>query len=410
MFNLDRWQEIFETLRAHKLRTTLTSLSVAWGIFMLVLLLGAGNGLQNGVQDDFKDDAVNSLWLFGGRSSLPHAGLAPGRPTIMRNRDYEFLRDEQRGVQHITSRFRVGSPTVSYRDKTSSFDIRATHPDHLYLENTIITRGRFLNELDFREHRKSIVIGEPVAEFLFADADPIGEYIKVGDIQYRVVGVFTDEGGEREENRVYIPISTAQTTHGGSDRAHMIMFTVPPQTSVQASEAIEAEVRASMAARHQFDPSDEQALRLRNNVEAFSRITEVFRLIEIFVWIISFGTIIAGIVGVSNIMLIAVKERTKEIGVRKALGATPNSIIAMVVQESVFITAVAGYAGLVAGVAILELASKALPESEFLSNPSVDFGVALKATVLLIACGALAGFFPARRAAKVSPIEALRDE
>jgi len=410
MFNLDRWQEIFSTLRAHRLRTALTSLSVAWGIFMLVLLLGAGRGLENGVQSDFKDDAVNSIWLFSGRTSQPHAGLPPGRKVVMRNADHGYLRDNQRGVKHITSRFWVGSPMVSYRDKTSSFDIRATHPDHLYLENTIMLEGRFLNDADVDERRKSIVIGEPVREFLFGSEPAVGKYIKVGNISYHVVGIFTDEGGEREQNRVYIPISTAQATRGGVDHANMIMFTVPPETTVDESKELESEVRAVLAARHQFRPDDMRAIRVRNNVEQFSRITQVFDLINMFVWIISFGTIIAGIVGVSNIMLISVRERTKEIGVRKALGATPGSIVAMVVQEAVFITAVAGYAGLVAGVFALELASTALPDSEFLSNPSVDFGIAIKATLLLIGCGALAGYFPARRAAKVSPVVALRDE
>jgi len=410
MFSIDRWQEIFATLRAHKLRTALTSLSVAWGIFMLVLLIGAGRGLQNGVQGDFKDDAVNSLWLFGGRSSVPYRGLAPGRPTRMRNADHDHLRDHQRGVEHITSRFSVGSPPVAYRDKTSSFDIRATHPDHLYLENTIMVEGRFLNDLDLAERRKVAVIGVDVADFLFENESAIGKFVKIGDIQYRVVGLFRDEGGEQEQRKVYIPISTAQMTHGASDQANMIMFTVPETTTVEASTRIEEEVRAIMGARHGFDPEDRQALRIRNNVEAFSRITEVFDLIEWFVWIISAGTIVAGIVGVSNIMLISVKERTKEIGVRKALGATPSSIVAMVVQESVFVTAVAGYLGLVAGVGALELLSRVLVDNAYLSNPSVDLAVAVNANLLLIACGALAGFFPARRAARVSPVVALRDE
>ncbi|MBT8496357.1 MAG: ABC transporter permease [Deltaproteobacteria bacterium] len=410
MFSLDRWQEIFSTLRAHKLRTALTSLSVAWGIFMLVLLLGAGRGLSNGVQDDFKDDAVNSLWIFGGRSSVAFKGLAPGRETRMRNADYERLRTNQAGVEHITSRFRVGDPMVSFRDKTSAFDIRATHPDHVYLEMTQMLDGRFINQRDLDEKRKVTAIGVGVRDFLFGETNPLGEYIAIGGMNYRIVGVFSDEGGEGEEQKLYIPITTAQATHGASDRAHRIMFTVDEATTVEESEAIEEEVRQAFAARHEFDPTDRQALRIRNNVEAFSRIQQVFSVLEIFVWFISAGTIIAGIVGVSNIMLISVKERTKEIGVRKALGATPGSIVAMVVQEAVFITAIAGYLGLVAGVLALEGVASAMPDNQWLANPSVDFRVAINATVLLIVCGALAGFFPARRAARVSPIVALRDE
>lgn len=410
LFSVDRWQEIFATLRAHKLRTFLTSLSVAWGIFMLVLLIGAGRGLSEGAQSRFKDDAVNSFWLFGGRTSKPYRGMAVGRPTQMRNADYEMLRDRQHGVEHITSRFSVGDPRVAYRDKTSAFDIRATHPDHVYLELTQMVAGRFVNERDIEQKRKVAAIGLPVAEFLFGDADPLGEYITIGKAAYQVVGLFTDEGGEGEQQKIYIPISTAQAIHGASDRAHRIMFTVDPTTSVEESQAIEEEVRRRFAARHDFDPGDRQALRMRNNVEAFSRLQQVFDILEVFVWIISFGTIIAGVVGVSNIMLISVNERTKEIGLRKALGATPGSIVTMVVQEAVFITAVAGYLGLIAGVGALELAAATLPDNDYLSNPSVDLRVAITATLILIGCGALAGYFPARRAARVSPVVALRDE
>jgi putative ABC transport system permease protein len=407
---IDRFQEILETIRRNKLRTFLTALSVAWGIFMLVLLLGAGNGLQSGVEYNFRDDAVNSLWVYSGRTSTPFKGRAPNRDIQFTNADHDAVVRGVPGVEHITSRFYIGGEfTVSYGTKHSSFDVRACHPAHQIIENTIITKGRFLNERDLDDRRKVAVIGQKVVDILFGTRDPRGEYIDVNGIMYKVVGVFEDTGGEGELRKIYIPITTAQMAYGGEDRVNQIMFTVGDAT-VEDSERIEADTRRMFASRHEFSSDDEQAMRVRNNVEQFQRFRSLFATIELFVWIIGVGTIIAGIVGVSNIMLISVTERTKEIGVRKALGATPGSIVALVLQESVLITAVSGYIGLVLGVGLLELANWAMPASEMFRNPHVDIRIGLTATALLVGAGLLAGLFPARRAAGVNPVVALRDE
>lgn len=411
MFSLDRWQEIFDTIRRNKLRTLLTSMSVAWGIFMLVLLLGAGQGLQNEVTDKFKDDAINSLWVYGGSTTVPHEGHPIGRRITFDDDDYDLFIDQVPELEHLTGRFRMRGRDVivAYGDKTSAFDIRSVHPDHQFLENTLITRGRFLNDTDLADKRKVAVIGVRVAEFLFGRDDAMGKWIKLNGIQFRVVGIFEDAGGEGEMRKVYIPITTARAAFAGGRQIHQLMFTVG-DASPSESKAIEEHVRQLLAQRHDFSPEDHRAVRVRNNLERLQEVTEIFDYIRIFVWIVGIGTIIAGIVGVSNIMLISVKERTKEIGVRKALGATPFSIVSLILQESIFLTAVSGYIGLVSGVGLLEFASTHLPENDIIRDPSVDLRVAISAMALLVVCGAVAGFFPARRAAMVNPVVALRDE
>lgn len=410
MFNLDHWSEIFDILRRNKLRTALTSLSVAWGILMLVLLLGAGTGLQNGVEHSFRDDAVNSIWIRSDRTSMPFEGHAVGRIIRFNNRDYDHLKNNLEGIEHITGRFYVtGNLVVSHGNRKSSFDVRSVHPDHRYLENTTVKAGRFLNDLDLRERRKVSVIGLEVAKFFFGETDPLGTWIEINNVLYQVIGVFEDSGGKEEMRQIYIPITTAQMSYGGQERIHQIMFTTR-DASTSASKKLEAEARKILAGRHHFSPDDKRALGIRNNVEEYEQIGAIFTGIRLFVWAVGMGTILAGIVGVSNIMLISVKERTKEIGIRKALGATPGAIIGQIVQEAIFLTAVSGYLGMVVGIVIWEIFNRYVPENEYIRTPSVDFGVVLTATGVLVVSGALAGYYPARRAARVDPVVALRDE
>lgn len=409
MVSIDPWIEIYQTMRRHKLRVFLTALSVAWGIFMLVILLGAGNGLQNGVRNDFRDDATNSIWINRGQTSLPFKGMPVGRRIQFRNGDHAAVRDTVDGVEHITSRFYLRGGQVRRGKKHSSFDIRACHPDHQYLEKTLVIEGRFLHDLDLRERRKVAVIGINVKKFLFKRERALGKYIEINNVPFRVVGVFVDEGGEGEMRKIYIPISTAQATFNGSNLVHAMMFTVGGASTAD-SKVIEAETRRLLASRHNFDPKDWRAVRLRNNLEQYEKVSKVFWWIELFVWIVGAGTIVAGIVGVGNIMLISVKERTKEIGVRKALGATPMSVVGLILREAILLTAVAGYCGMVAGLALLEVISNAIPKNDVFLHPHVDVKVVLIASAILVACGTLAGYFPARRAARVNPIVALRDE
>ena len=405
---VDALQEIFATLQRNKLRTALTALSVAWGMLMLVVLLGAGRGLENGAAYEFRDDAINSLWLYPGKTSRPFAGRGPGRDVKLMNDDYDALARTFPSIDHISARFYLwGEFMVKYGAKHSAFDIRGIHPGHQYLEKTIVSKGRFLNDRDLDERRKVCVIGSRVAEFLFGKRSPLGEYLNIRGLSYKVVGVFEDVGGEAELKRIYVPITTAQLIYKQPGRVHQIMFTIGG-ASLQESERLAEQVGRFMAARKGISADDRQALHVQNNIEQFQRINGVFTWINAFVWIVGVGTLLAGVVGVSNIMLISVKERTREIGIRKALGATPWSIISLVIGEAIIVTSVAGYAGLLAGVGVIELAAGQLKDVPFMREPDVDLTVALIAAGILVFCGALAGFFPARHAATISPMEALR--
>ncbi len=402
--------ELWEVISRNKLRTTLTGLSVAWGVFMLVVLLGAGVGLQNGADWEFRDDAQNSIWLGGGKTSVPYAGRGPGRAILFKNQDYDDLRRKVAGIERLTGRYWLwGEFSVSYRGNRASFTIMGVHPEHRFLEKTLITRGRFLNETDQLERRKVAVIGSKVREILFGSGDPIGEYVNLRGLSYKVVGEFEDVGGENELRKIYVPISTAQLVYNQPSTIHQLLFTVG-DASVEQSRAMADQARVILARNHGFPVQDRRALRVGNNLEQFTRLTQVFRWIRVFVWVVGAGTLLAGMVGIGNIMLISVAERTKEIGIRKALGATPSSIIRMVLGEALVLTSLSGYVGLVSGIGAVELVARKFPDAPFFRQPSVSLEVALSATALIVAAGALAGFFPAYRAARVSPITALRSD
>ena len=286
--------------------------------------------------------------------------------------------------------------------------MRSTHPDHRFLENTRVVAGRFLNQRDLDERRKVAVIGREVERQLFKGVDPIGTWIDVDQVLFQVVGVFEDDGGLGEMEMVYLPITTAQMAFRGGENVSQIMFTVG-DLGAEETAVLTEDVRELMARRLHFDPTDMQAIRVRNNVERFQQIQRIFTMLNVFVWIVGLGTVTAGIVGVSNIMLVAVNERTVEFGLRKALGATPFSIVWMVVQEALLLTGISGYGGLLVGIALLDVVSRFVPENDYLREPDVDLGVAFAATALLVVAGCIAGLVPALRAASVNPIEALRD-
>jgi putative ABC transport system permease protein len=410
MFDLDKWQEIFETINKNKLRTFLTGFSVAWGIFMLVILLGSGYGLENGVRKDFEGDAANTIWVNQGITSVAHEGYKPGRFIHFTNDDLDET-NKVEDIEYLASRFRVWQSNIlSYGKEYGSFDVFAVTPTYGKIENVQPINGRFLNQTDVLENRKVVSIGRLVAESLFKNGEePVGEYIKVGGIPFLVVGVFEDPGGDRDISRVYIPTTTGQMVFNGGKYINNISMTVG-DASVERSNAMVDEIRTRLAKKHHFSPDDQRAIHIWNNVENYKKFMSLFASIRFFIWIIGIGTIIAGIVGVSNIMMIVVKERTREIGIRKSMGATPGSIIGLVLQESVLITAFAGYIGLVLGVVLLEFVGKLLPDIAYFANPEINIHVAVGATLILVVAGALAGFVPARRAASIRPVEALKEE
>lgn len=414
MIDLDKWQEIFASLSRHKLRTVLTAFGVFWGIFMLVLLLGAGKGLQNGAEYEFRDDATNSLWIYPRQTSLAYRGLAKGRSIQFDNSDYDLLKSQIAGVEYITGRFYLSSEAerITYKNVNYNFNVRSVHPDHLILENTILKTGRYINQLDLDEFRKTAVIGRVIQKEIFGDKNPIGEWMEIGGMSFRIVGTYEDTGHEDEERIVYIPITTAQKVFSTSDKINQIMVTTG-NANVKEALAIEANIIDKLSQKHFFSPDDPQAIRVRNRVERFESIMQLFTMINLFIWIVGVGSIIAGVIGVSNIMLIVVKDRTKEIGIRKALGATPISIVTMVLQESVFLTGLAGYLGMALGIGLVEMVRSAMETYEvdagFFRNPEVDGTMVIVATFVVVLAGAVAGLIPALRAARVNPIVAMRD-
>ncbi len=409
MFDLDKWQEILSTINKNRMRTFLTGFSVAWGIFMLIVLLGSGKGLQNGINEQFRQDAVNTIWFGPGTTSKAFEGLKSGRQIQFTDEDYEYVQKKLRGIDKISARYYMWqNRVISYQKEYGVFDLISVHPGFQDIEAAVIKEGRFINDIDIKKRRKVAVIGEPVEKALFRNGKKaIGEYIKVNNIPFQVVGVFTDKN-ERDQTRVYLPVTTAQMISGGANRIHNL--TIISSLSAKESEQFEKDLRADFAKRHKFDKEDENAMWIFNQLKEYKMFTNLFLGIQIFVSIIGAFTIIAGIVGVSNIMIIVVNERTKEIGIRKAIGATPGSIVGMILLESIFITGLAGYIGLVLGIGVLEGISSILPENPFFLNPEVDFKIAVISTLVLIIAGSLAGLMPSLRASRIRPVVALRDE
>jgi putative ABC transport system permease protein len=410
MFDINKWQEIFATISKNRLRTVLTGFSVAWGIFMLIVLLGTGNGLGNGVKSQFARDAVNSVWFNNGRTSVAYDGMQPGRDIRLTNEDYQAIRQNVKSIEHLSPRLQLYDVNqYNYKNKYGSFSTKGCNYDMIFAEKIEVLKGRFVNELDIKECRKVCAIGQQVVDEMFKGEEPVDKLININSIPFKVIGVFKDGGGPDDNRRSYIPISTSQRVFGNDNKLDQIIFTLP-ESDMENSEVISDEVYKLLAQRHHFNPEDKKAVFLWNNLIEFRRIMGLIDGIRLFIWIIGIGTLIAGIVGVSNIMMIVVKERTKEIGIRKALGATPVSIISLIIQESVFITAISGYVGMMLGIGLLELAQKYMPDSDYFRKPEVDLTVVLEALAVLIFAGFLAGFFPARKAAKIEPIEALRAE
>lgn len=410
MFDLDKWQEIFSTINKNRLRTFLTGFSVAWGIFMLILLLGSGTGLQHGAENQFAGDAINSVWVMPGKTSLPYKGYKPGRDLSLKNQDFNELNTHISGIENLSARkYLRGTGIAAYGNKTGTFDVLGCYPGEQFAEQLTILGGRFVNKLDIDEMRKVACLGNDMKIELFGDANPIGKYVNLNGVPFLVIGYYTDAGGDRDVRRAWIPLTTHQRVFGDPLRIDRMVMTTG-DASVEEVELIVSDIRNRLSKRHNFDPQDERAIFIMNRAEFYQKFADLFFGIRIFIWIIGFGTILAGIVGVSNIMMIVVKERTKEIGIRKALGATSRSIVGLIMQESIFITTVAGYIGLSLGVLLLEWASGLITGNKFFQNPEVDLNVAISATLLLIVAGSLAGLMPALRAANIQPVVALKEE
>jgi len=415
MFDIDRWQEIFDSIRKNKLRTFLTGLSVASGIFILVILLGFGQGFQNGIRKEFEADATNQVFVWTQVTTKEYDGLNPGRRIELRNSNYEYSTKAFEDELEYKSRiFRVHGVSINYKKESGAYGIQGVSPEFQKIENTKMVTGRFLNHLDMDNLHKVVVISNKIKRELMKEIEePLNEYLQLSGINFKIIGVYTDQGGEREENRIYIPTTTAQSVFNGQNRIANMAFTLAPQENfdeaVFASKKFTTKLKQYLQKSHRVAPDDDSAINVHSALEEAKRFYTLTSNISLFFWFVGVCTIIAGVVGVSNIMLIIVKDRTREIGIRKALGAKPWSIIGMILHEAIFVTTVAGFAGLIFSMGLLEIVGPNV-EVDYVSNPTVNFSIALTMVFLLIAAGALAGFFPAWRAAKIRPIEALKEE
>lgn len=414
MFNVERWQEIFEAIAKNKLRTFLTGISVASGIFILVILLGVGKGLQNGIEKQFERDADGLISVWSGTTTKGFKGLNPGRQIQFRNSDYAISIQKFGDQLNIKSaNYIFWNGVMVYGKETGNYRFIGVYPDYINVENATIVEGRFINENDLKNSEKVTVIGQKVKLDLFKEKNPISEQIVINNITFKVIGVFTDPAGEREESRVYLPLTTTQQAFGVGDKISNLDFTLPKKDTYEEALAqstkFTEELGQLLRSKNTIAPDDESAIGINNSIKNAKQFYDLNLYIRLFFWWVGICTIIAGVVGVSNIMLIIVKERTKEIGIRKALGASPVSIIGMILHESIFITTIAGFVGLLSSLLLLELVGPQVSSDYFL-NPEVDFSIALTTLILLVVAGALAGFFPAYRAAKIKPIVALRDE
>lgn len=420
LINLDKLQEIWYTIKQNKLRTFFTAFGVFWGIFMLVVMLGAGKGLHNGVSTGMGDMATNSMFMWGNRTTMPHKGFTRGRWVQFRNDDTKALRDQLTEIEYLAPRLQVfssqGENNVIRKERTASYSIQGDYPDYNKIDPSDIIQGRFINDNDISDKRKVVVIGQRVYEEMFdADENPIGEYLKIRGVYFKVVGVSkskkNDQQAERENQQIFMPFTTMQSTYNMGDRVGW--YSITAKEGHSAAEVLE-KAKTIMKSRHSIHPEDIRAIGSFNVEEEYLKMARLFMGINGLIWIVGIGTLFAGVIGVSNIMLIIVKERTKEIGVQRAIGATPWMIRKQIIIESVLLTATAGYIGLVIGVGILELINYILVQvgasTEMFSKPEVDFEKAVTALIILIISGALAGLIPANRAVSIKPIDALRDE
>lgn len=414
--DLDKWQEIFSMLRRNRLRTLMTAFGVFWGIFILVILLAFGVALESGAKKTMPDFASSQLYVWGGRTTLPFQGMQPGRNIGFDLGDHATI-EALPGVEHVAPRISLGgyrsANNVSRGAKTGAFTVMGDFPQWHAIQPFEFYEGRFINDFDIRDRRKVVVLGEQAYEMLFEPGESvIGKSLLIRGVYFRVVGRVhsTRSGGaaDRDAATVYIPFTTFQRSFNQGDRVGWFAMTAAKGYS---SSALHTAIKDSLKARKKVHPADTQAIQGYNAAEKAEQASNLFGGIRLFMWFVGLATLFAGVLGVSNIMVIVVRERTKEIGVRKALGATPRSIITLVLQESVTLTVMAGYLGLVAAVGLTEFVGNMLEGTDIpLGRPEVDFAVAVSATIVLVIAGAIAGFIPARQAAAVHPVKALRAE
>jgi len=423
MFDLDLWKEILSALKKNRMRSFMTAFGVFWGIFMLIIMLGAGKALENGIMDGIRAFASNSAFFWTERTGKPYEGFQRGRRWIFSNNDIEYIKANVSDLEYLSPRLfgpnaNSGDNTIR-GEKTGAFNIYGDYPAFFKIDPWTPVQGRLINEIDIMHSRKVVNIGERVVEVMFEkDEDPIGQYLRINGVYFQVVGVIKSEthvniGGGRKTETIIMPFTTMQKTYNFGDDVHF--FSVTAQPGVPVSH-LEDKLKTLLKKRHSIAPDDMQAVGSFNIELEWKKFANLFSGIRILTFIVGLGTLLAGVIGVSNIMLVIIKERTQEIGIQRALGATPGKVIQHIVSESVFLTVIAGYIGLTLGVGLLELLNMVLSmnagaaDEMFFRRPEVSFQVAVSALVILVVSGIFAGFIPAKRAVSIKPIDALRDE
>jgi len=416
---IDLWIEIYATIKRNKLRTFLTGFAVAWGIFMLIVLLGAGNGIIHAFEQNSSERALNSIRIYPGWTTKSYDGLKEGRRVRLDNKDLSSTeRSFPENVISAGATLRQSNINISFGQEYINVSLMGVYPNYTEVETVKTADGRFINYNDLKERRKVIILHKKSAEILFnkTHTNPLGQFVNANGVAYQVVGIYNDQGDQGSSD-AYIPFSTLQTIYNKGDKLNNIIFTTKNLNSIEGNDAFEAEYRKVLAANHRFDPTDNSAIWIWNRMTSFMKTQNAMGLLRTAIWVIGIFTLLSGIVGVSNIMLITVKERTREFGIRKALGAKPISILWLIIVESVAITTFFGYIGMVAGIGVTEWMNSAFGsqtvdagmfQARMFSDPTVDIKIAIQATLTLIIAGTLAGFFPAKKAVSIRPIEALR--
>ena len=409
MFDLDLWREIFQSINKNRTRSLLSGFTVSFAILLFAILFGIANGLENTFKEAFGTDANNSIVIYPGRTTIANKGLQAGRRIQFRNADHEFMLDKFGDkVQYITSKVNR-NVTASFKGEKNNYQLRAVHPEYMFIENNKVIEGRYINQNDLNNKTKVAIIGRIVNDDLFSKVNAIGKYINLSGIPYKVVGIFTDDEGDNEERVIYIPLTTAQFLFGNNDFIDFMHLTYNPEMNSDQALSFGTLITKSLKERFSVARSDQRAIRVQNMAQGTKQVDMLTSGLTVIILVIGFGTLIAGIVGISNIMIFIVKERTKEIGIRKALGASPKSIVSIILLESILITTIAGYLGLLVGVGVLEWVAPSL-EKYFITNPGVSNGLVIGATFTLISAGAIAGYLPAKKASKIKPIVALRND
>jgi len=409
MFDLDRWREIFQAISKNKLRTALSGFTISFAILLFTLLFGVGNGLKHTFEKQFAGDANNSVYIRTGRTTKPFKGLQSGRRIQLRNEDSKFMNENfEKEIQFFSPNIQRSMQAI-YKGEQNRYSVRGVYPDYQPLEQAEIVDGRFLTYLDIERRSKVVAIGRLVEKDLFGQLGALGKNINLDGISYKVVGVFKDPGGDNDERYIYAPFSTLQGMYKPNDEVDYIGLTFNPNLSVDQAISFSNLLTKQLKEKFNIDPRDQAALRVQNYAEGTKNVEQFMMVLNVIILFIGIGTLVAGIIGISNIMVYIVRERTKELGIRKALGATPRSIVGMIMMESIFVTALAGYSGLMIGIFTLKALGKTL-EKYFILNPSVETYVVVGATIVLIIAGTIAGYIPAKRAASIKPIVALNDE